>query len=90
MNQSVVKDQVWICKLKTFGRKLINLCKTTGIRIVNGRHVQDPNGNFTFYNSRGTSLIDYVLADYSLFEKILEFSAGVFNTFSDHSPVAFC
>ena len=76
--------------VNTFGRKLISLCKTTGLRIVNGRHSQDPNGNITFYNSRGTSLIDYVLADYCLFEKILEFSAGVFNTFSDHSPVAFC
>jgi hypothetical protein len=31
-----------------FGRKLLAFCKTTGLRIVNGRHVDDPNGSVTF------------------------------------------
>ena len=70
-----------------FGRQLISLCKTTALRIVNGRHKDDPNGNITFYNSRGSSLIDYVLTFDDNFNNILQFQSGVFNVFSDHSPV---
>ena len=43
-----------------FGRKPLTLCKTTGSRILNGRHSGDRKGNITFYNANGTSLIDYV------------------------------
>ena len=35
-----------------FGRKLITLCKTTGFRILNGRHNKDPKGSFTFFGPR--------------------------------------
>ena len=38
--------------LNQFGRQLLTLCKTTSLRIVNGRHDGDPDGNITFYNSR--------------------------------------
>jgi len=72
-----------------FGRYLLNLCKTVGIRIVNGRHVNDEKGSFTFYNANGTSLIDYVLADTSCINNIEKFHSGNFNSFSDHSAVSF-
>lgn len=42
-----------------------------------------------FYNNLGTSLIDYVLIDESNFNVITSFKSGVFNVFSDHSPIAF-
>ena len=44
-----------------FGRKLITLCKTTGFRILNGRHNKDLNGSFTFFGPNGISMIDYLL-----------------------------
>ena len=34
-----------------FGRKLLSLCKSSGLRIVNGRHTGDKNGSITFYNA---------------------------------------
>lgn len=70
-----------------FGRQLLTLCKATYLRIVNGRHTDDPDGSITFYNSNGCSLIDYVLTEVSNFPNILSFSSGIFNTFSDHAPV---
>ena len=41
------------------GRALISLCKSTQLRILNGRSSDDKTGKMTFCNSRGTSLIDY-------------------------------
>ena len=76
-------------QVNQFGRKLIDLCKTTGIRVVNGRHQGDPCGNFSFYNARGTSLIDYLLTEGSQLSNVADFVTGQFNTFSDHSPVSF-
>jgi hypothetical protein len=75
--------------INNFGRKLLELCKATGLRIVNGRHVDDSVGNATFFCSRGNSLIDYVLAESNDFDSNTEFSSGKFNIFSDHSPICF-
>ena len=36
--------------VNSFGRKLINLCKNTGMRICNGRVEGNESGCFTFYN----------------------------------------
>lgn len=43
------------------GLLLLDLCKQTGLRILNGRVGQDSLlGKYTFVNSRGCSVIDYV------------------------------
>ena len=75
--------------INTFGRKLLNLCKSSGLRILNGRHKADPTGNITFYNATGKSLIDYVLVDSNRIDSVNLFSSGNFNIYSDHSPVSF-
>ena len=72
-----------------FGRKLLSLCKSSGLRIVNGRHTGDKNGSITFYNANGSSLIDYVLVHESCYQSIEQFQSGKFNCFSDHAPVCF-
>ncbi|KAK3086155.1 hypothetical protein FSP39_014419 [Pinctada imbricata] len=72
-----------------FGRKLINLCKTTSLRIVNGRIKDDENGSITFCGPNGVSLIDYLLCEPKNFNLIKEFSSGIFNIFSDHAPITF-
>ena len=76
-------------KINTFGRKLLNLCKSSGLRILNGRHKADPTGYITFYNATGKSLIDYVLVDCNTIDSVNLFSYGNFNVYSDHSPVSF-
>ena len=39
--------------VNSFGRKLINLCKNTCMRICNGRVAGNESGCFTFYNHLG-------------------------------------
>ena len=75
--------------VNNFGRKSIAFCRTTGLRIVNGRHKDDIYGSITFCSSNGMSLIDYLLCDFNLMSDIKTFTSGIFNTFSDHAPIIF-
>jgi hypothetical protein len=75
--------------INNFGRNLLEFCKATGLRIENGRHVDDSIANATFVCSRGNSLRDYVLAECSDFDSITHFWSSKFNVFSDHSPICF-
>ena len=75
--------------VNSFGRNLLSLCQSSGLRIVNGRHENDPQGSYTFCGVNGTSLIDYVIVQKQHFNDIVYFETGNFVTFSDHSPVYF-
>ncbi|KAK3086335.1 hypothetical protein FSP39_017010 [Pinctada imbricata] len=75
--------------VNNFGRKFLDLCKTCGVRIVNGRHDGDLTGSITFYSAKGMSLIDYLLVQKNKLSNIVKFASGDFNTFSDHSPLSF-
>ena len=53
------------------GKKLLSLCKATGMRILNGRTFGDYFGQCTCYSHNGSpSVIDYMLADNELLNKI--------------------
>ncbi|KAK6168746.1 hypothetical protein SNE40_019930 [Patella caerulea] len=69
-----------------FGRNLISCCKTTGLRIINGRVESDREGQFTFNSSKGCI---YVLIEHCYFDSICNFQTGIFNEFSDHAPLSF-
>ena len=74
----------------TFGLKLLDLCKSTCFRIVNGRLGHEfGNGAFTFASRQGPSVIDYVLARECDFTNINMFSVHDFSEFSDHCPISF-
>ena len=46
----------------TLGKHLLDLCKGSGLRILNGRKLGDLQGNYTCFNHRGSpSVIDYML-----------------------------
>ena len=52
----------------TNGQLFIDMCRQTGLRILNGRVGNDLTiGKCTFVGSRGSSLIDYVLASEDIF-----------------------
>ena len=38
-----------------YGLRLLSLCKSTGVRIVNGRHGEGHSNDFTFNGARGLS-----------------------------------
>ena len=78
------KDQ----STNNYGHHLINLCKLTGMFIVNGRHPNDTLGEFTFVNQIGKSTIDYLLTDSDSYPLVRNFK--VLNRVeADHMPIAF-
>ena len=66
------------------GQNLINLCRSTNLRILNGRKIGDTTGNFTCFTHNGASTVDYALASQSLFDKIPLFHVSEQPEFSDH------
>ena len=52
---------------------LFDLCKQTGLRVMNGRVGKDRGvGKYTFVGSQGRSVVDYILASQSLFTCVKE------------------
>lgn len=50
------------------------MCKSTGLRIMNGRFGKDSDkGNFTCITEHSASVIDYFLTESALFNSILDF-----------------
>ena len=71
------------------GLKLIDLCRSTSMRIVNGRLHSDLSGSFTYANRMGSSVIDYLLVHENDFYIINDFRVGHFNEWSDHAPLLY-
>ena len=74
-----------------FGELLLDLCKTTGLRIANGRLYNDKNiGKFTYYKHNGKSVVDYLICRDSMLDMICDFCIGdITECSSDHVDVSF-
>lgn len=71
----------------SFGQRILQLCRSSGLRICNGRFGQDSN-KITFNNKNGCSVIDYLLISQNdIFNIVSNFSVGMFNSFSCHAPL---
>ena len=57
--------------VSTQGKFLLDLCISSGMRILNGRHEGDSNGEFTcfIYTTNGSSVVDYVVASSEIMHK---------------------
>ena len=71
------------------GVRMLDLCKATGLRIVNGRLYQDTRGSYTFANAQGASVIDYLLTKPECFYLLSDFAIKPFNGHSDHACISF-
>ena len=72
------------------GLLLLEFCKQTGLRIMNGRVGNDCGvGRYTFVGSKGSSLVDYVLASQDFFKFIDQFEVHEPNILSDHCLISF-
>ena len=81
-------NQDKICR--GFGKSLIDLCKTTGLRILNGRTLGDSFGKLTCHQYNGSSAVDYTLAHYSSLPLVNFFKVHDWLTsHSDHCPISF-
>ena len=74
--------------VNTAGIKLLDLCRRSSLKIVNGRCDEDAGvGSFTNISRNGNCLIDYVLCSQELFPFISEFIVHDVYTFSNHTPI---
>ena len=71
------------------GSKLLGLCKSTGLRIVNGRFLGDTSGCYTCYSYVGKpSAIDYALVSDNLMKSIKLFHVEDPNLYSIYCPLS--
>ena len=70
------------------GKLLLDLCKESGIRILNGRTSGDLFGKYTCFKYNGSSTVDYAVASARLLSIISNFTVHNFTTLSDHCAVS--
>ena len=72
------------------GKLLDYFCRFNGLCICNGRLGVDCGvGKYSFVDSTGCSVIDYVIVNPSLLQNICEFTVHEPNILSDHCAVEF-
>jgi hypothetical protein len=72
------------------GRRLLDLCRNSGLIIANGRLGSDAGiGEFTYCSHMGRSVVDYLLLAQGDFKYVSHFEVLPFNEFSDHAPLSF-
>ena len=75
--------------LNNHGKLLLELCKSTGLLIVNGRIGQDKEegGRYTWVNDKSAGVNDFMIASPSFFDHITDFCVGNKFPESDHLPL---
>ena len=72
----------------TYGRQLIELCRSSRLRILNGRTLGDTMGRITFFNTLGTAIDDYCICNASLLPNVCSFEVNDYMpNISDHCPI---
>ena len=85
---SLRRSQDNVCN--SHGLKLLDLCKSTSLRIANGRLGSDNGiGTFTYASRTGCSVIDYVILGQSDFCCMNDFKIHPFCEWSDHTPLSY-
>ena len=75
-------------RLDNSGKYLLNICKESGLRILNGRSVGDLSGKPTCVTYNGCSVVDYTVVSYELLSSIGFFKVHEFTALSDHCPIS--
>ena len=75
--------------VNAFGKRLIELCQMSGLRIVNGRKLGDSAGQKTCHEWNGSSTVDYMLIEESSFSRVKTFKVqDKLNHLSDRCPIS--
>ena len=70
------------------GRKILNICHTYNLIILNGRSNGDPLGINTYYDTNlGSSTIDYYICSQNIYEHVSYFMVLPQNELSDHCKI---
>lgn len=75
-------------KMSPYGRKLLELCQSMQLTILNGRTVGDHFGEFTSYQYNGCSVVDYVLSNPDFMGNVSYFYVHPLNGLSDHAMLS--
>ena len=75
--------------VNSFVRKLLEICKGSRMRILNGRAVGDQIGNFTSHQTKGQSVVDYAIIEDTLLDRVSSFNVHPPHYLSDHSLIQF-
>ena len=70
------------------GKHLLNLCKESGLRILNGRTIGDLQGKHTCITYNGCSVIDYMLVSIELLDLVCYFEVNEFTSLSNHCAIS--
>ena len=88
-DSELISRQNCDCVVNTFGRKLLELCRMAGLRIVNGRKFGDSIGKRTCHEWNGSSTVDYMVTDLNTFGLIHLFRVrDNLDHISDHCPIS--
>lgn len=68
------------------GRKILEMCENYGFIVLNGRTVGDGEGEFTFINARGASVIDLAMVSVNCLHLVRDFRV-ISRADSDHMPI---
>ena len=74
-------------EINNHGKRLLEICRSADLRILNGRVNGDSLGRPTFHGRNGISVIDYAICDQDLFTHIANFTVKEPLCLSDHSPI---
>src|SRR6266404_4901128 len=68
------------------GHQVLEFCANNDLIIINGRGLSDKNGDFTFVNANGQSVIDFALISRDCFDLVRDFKID-YRIESDHFPL---
>ena len=71
-----------------FGDHLLDLCKATEMRIVNGRIFRNTD-KMTCFTHNGESVVDYLISSENNFSSLSSMIVHEYNEFSNHAPISF-
>ena len=74
-------------ELNNHGKRLLEICRSADLRILNGRVNGDSLGKATFHGRNGISVVDYdyTICDQALFSRVANFIVKEPSCLSDHS-----
>ena len=73
--------------MNNHGKRLLEICRSADLRILNGRTSGDSLGRPTFHGKSGVSIVDYAICDQDLFHHIANFIVREPLSLLDHTPI---
>lgn len=87
----ILRKNIDTKNIDSHGKLLLEMCKSSGLRILNGRKLGDLCGNYTCYNHWGNpSVIDYMLCHTDLYNDIDYFKVHNLMPSSIHCMISCC